>query len=92
MAGELAVLERDRLLCLIEHRCELEVRRQLAVDGAYRVGELALLGRIRRERPREPADHGSGRGHDDGNDIWHGAIVPRRRCMHRQRAIDTSDV
>ena len=77
MAGELAVLECHRLLCLIEHGGELEIRRELAVDGVHRVCEFAPLGRIRRQRSREPADQSCGRGNDGSDDVGHDVIVPR---------------
>src|SRR5207249_9751782 len=90
--GELAVLERDRLLRLVEHRGELEVCGELAVDGTHRVRQFAPLLRIGYERTREPADDCSDGGHDRGNEIGHAPIVPRPLCIHRADALDTSDV
>src|SRR5438552_2236733 len=90
--GELAVLERHRLLCLVEHRGELEVGGKLAVDSVHRLRELAHLVRIGRERSREPADQRRKGSDDRGDEIGHAPIVPRRPCIHRANAIDTSDV
>src|SRR2546427_10543091 len=64
VASELTVLEDDRLTGLIEHRHELEIRGELAVDGGDRLGEsLAPLG-IDRERTGEPEGRGRPRGGD----------------------------
>ena len=92
VSGELAVFERHRLLRLVEHRGELEVGRELAIDRVHRVRELAPLGRVRRQRTREPAEGGSGRGDDRGHEIGHDPIVPRPLCIHRAHAFDTSSV
>ena len=92
MPGELAVLERHRLLCLIEHRGELQIRGELAVDRIHRGADAAPLLGIRRERTREPPYRRCGGGDDRGKDVGHRPIVARPCCMHGWRAIDTSDV
>ncbi len=51
---ELAVLEDERLPRLIEHRRELQVRRELAIDGRDRRIELGLIGG--RAAPAEEAE------------------------------------
>jgi len=92
MAGELAVFERYCLLRLVKHRRELEVGREFAVNGIDREAHPLPLIRVGCERSREPSDRRCGRGDDHGDEIRHAPIVARRPCMHRQRAVDTSDV
>lgn len=67
MPGERRVLEGHRLFRLVEHRGELEIGRELTVDGVHRLGELDALARIGRERARQPAD-GRGDCRNDGCD------------------------
>src|SRR5207247_9500182 len=83
---------RYRLLRLIEHRRELEVRRKLAVHRADGVAESATLERIGWKRPREPGDDRGGDGHNSPDQVRHHLIVPRPGCIHPGHLLDTSDV
>ena len=84
MPRELAVLKDHRLLRLIEHRGELEIRCELAVDRLHRFGEpRALLG-VTRERPREPREGRRESSSEGRGKVSHAPIVARVSCMHPQ--------
>src|SRR2546427_511295 len=88
VASELTVLEDDRLTGLIEHRHELEIGGELAVDGGDRLGEsLAPLG-IHRERTGEPEGRGRPRGGDrnDQTDDGHALEIVARPAVRIVRA------
>ena len=46
VAGELGVLEDDGLMSLVEQRGELEIRRELTIDGGGGAIEIALPPRV----------------------------------------------
>src|SRR5439155_7236592 len=80
VTGELTVLEHDGLAGLVEHRHELEIRGELAVDRGDRLGESLAPPGIDRKRTCEPAHCGHPRGgyRNDQADEPHAGIVARR--------------
>ena len=75
VARELAVLEHDGLLCLVEHRRELEIARELAVERGRRLGQGGTPRRVCPQRSCEPRRRRADRHDDAGDHVGHGRLA-----------------